>query len=130
MKTQEQKLEEIVQHAIDNGFMLEELAGISADKIQFMVANSRVLWGLKTTDKYFLESSVYGLLFSHEFAKAVFGDELDDCIVGLNDQPLFYHSAPGDSGSDYTLRSWQDGLQKAVVCESPIDYYYSFILPN
>lgn len=128
MKSPEQKLEEVVQLAINNGFMIEELGGIAIDKIQFMAEGKRVRWGLKSINKYFIESSVYGLLFSHAFAKAVFQKgwtcfyegKWQDCkeSEGLRSDRLFFRA------------KYEFHLREAVVTESPLDYYHDFILKN
>ena len=56
-------------------------------------------------------------LFSHDFAKAVFGEKL-----AINTY-LFIES----NVKQERLEEWQYHLMRAVISKDPIDYYYKYI---
>lgn len=59
------------------------------------------------------------LLFSHDFAKALWGEELDSCIACGRS-----HSYLGDcdAGCGNCTPTWEFELQQMVIAEDPIKY--------
>ena len=75
---------EIIKAAIIKArFVPDELLGIPFDKLEITADEYRVQWSLRLADnlhKPLMESSVRGIIFSHEFAKGFWGEaKVDDC---------------------------------------------------
>ena len=68
------KNRDIIKAAIVKAqFVPEELLGVSFDKLEITADEYRVQWSLRLAEsltKPLMESSVRGIIFSHEFAKA------------------------------------------------------------
>ncbi len=80
-----------------------------------------------------LERQAQNVCFSHDFAKAFWGDKpvnqfgADLSYLGTDDDPLKeLHEAAG-SPKHLGLVAWQYHLQQMVLCENPIDYLRKFI---
>jgi len=59
-----------------------------------------------------------GIIFSHDFAKSFFGEEI------LED----YHDNFGNKGGERLVKhGWQYHLQQMVLCSNPIDYLRKFL---
>jgi hypothetical protein len=58
----------------------------------------------------------YQLIFNHDFARALFGDE--DALVSNNSY---------GAGHTGTGPAWKMHLQQAVISDDPIDYMYSVV---
>lgn len=71
-----------------------------------------------------LECQVKIIVFSHDFAKAFWGEgenqnrEFDDF-----GSPTYKYS----NGSFFSIPEWQHHLQQMVLCSNPIDYLRKFI---
>lgn len=67
--------------------------------------------------------TVYSVIFSHDFAKAFWGDDYvcSDCC-----QPLSTKACQGSSHS-FSVRAWQIHLQKLVLEEEPLLYLKRFL---
>lgn len=103
--TNKQKLEALIQKAIDNGFPNKD--GFTIDNFGRVYA-----WFPSLEDKtnwYRPES----IVFNHEFAKALFGE-------GLVDKEDIDHVTAGMSNFEYHL-------QQAVINEDPISYMYETV---
>ena len=64
-------------------------------------------------------------LLSHDFAKAVFGEEVEHDFV--DDKCINCELIHGLWGGSLCKDGWQYYLQQAVISKDPIDYYYQFI---
>ena len=93
MKTQADKLKAVIDKGIKNQW----------DYLRWLITIAS-WYDVKQFDKEKMITMpfVYSILFSHDFAKAFFGEE---------------HWL-------YGKRPWQYHLQQAVVSDDPIEYYY------
>jgi len=112
-----EKLKAVLEKAIKGGWRPEDFEGMSEDKFAFSISKevNRVVWSFvlfSGKEKSTSESSVYGVLFSHDFAKAFF------------DAGFFCCSICEDR---YNISLWQYHLQQAVLSEHPLDYYYNHL---
>ena len=90
--TQEAKLQKIIEKALENGWK---------DIVSRLVVED-ILQEVH-------ECGCSEILFSHSFAKAIWGEER---VTGLT----------GDEYYEYP--NWQHHIQQAVISDDPIDYYY------
>lgn len=103
--TQSQKLGALLDKAVDNGFKSSRLTSATA-------------WQTLLRDYSLEEIDYFELIFNHDFAKALWGDnpkiwETDDSYLDNDD--------PSDNGF---IWNWQYHLQQAVIAEDPIVYMY------
>lgn len=99
--TDEQVLKRCVEIAVENGWKLLDEGGKETQ--------------ISTTLGYFRSScGCYPIIFSHPFAKALWGD----VMVTTN---LFWLTDTGHR-NEYHLPNWQHHLQQMVLAENPIDY--------
>jgi hypothetical protein len=104
--TQSEKLEKLVEYAIENGFELKDwdrLPEVPGAKQMFI----NTLGDAKT------------LIFNHDFAKALFGKE-EICITCEQSRT---HVAYRCDFPAYEL-TYRHFLQQAVIAPNPIDYMY------
>lgn len=102
--TNQQILEKAIQKAIDGGWKQPD---------------PTVVWWRSSEG---ITREAYGLIFNHDFAKALWGDELIQYPEGdtytvtalLNPTPNFCRSTE--------LFVWQYHLQQMVIAEDPIKY--------
>jgi hypothetical protein len=95
------KNSEIVKAAISKAhFTPEELHGISFEWIDCEATDFRVTWSLQLTPdikKPLMESSVQGIIFCHDFAKAFWGEQdqwsTTQCTCGGVDFHIAGHDA-------------------------------------
>lgn len=108
--TDQEKLEALLQKAIDGGWELPHEAYDwevrPNDMIRFTSIDD------ETQDPGTWYMPLEQLIFNHEFAKALFGDE-----PGLGAIPGYIDDAP----------NWQYHLMLAVVSDNPIDYMYQAV---
>ncbi len=94
--TKQQKLTKLIEIAIENGlktpFLEKEVLTINCGR-QFGKNHSLTLWR-------------NGLLLSHDFAKAIWGEEDGTGLEGVN------------------FPKWQMHLQQAVISDDPLEYYW------
>lgn len=108
--TQSDKLQALIQKAIENGWDVPPIFSVidnsNEDVIMFDITFS--------ADEEWAgwEPSLNTVLFSHDFARALFGEESDGTEF-----------VEGMFGEQPKLR-WKYHLQQAVISEDPIDYMY------
>ena len=124
MKT-EKKLKKIIEFAVERGW--EDLKGEYDET------------AINVHLPFIVDSGYcFGILFSHSFAKAVFGGEgvCSDC--GENEEENYddgickycNEDLPHDSNGFGEMEgepAWQFHLQQAVVSEDPVQYYFDYI---
>jgi hypothetical protein len=123
--TQAEKLGSLVKRAVKQGYDPTELTtGSKQDKGRYLVKMTK-------------PSQIRGLLFDHDFARALFGEQkveiwIDDSATSYEGpQPLLggtahypYHEG---AGMEFVFKAWTFHLQMAVIDEQPIDYLYGIV---
>lgn len=117
--TNQEILEKTIKKAIDGGYNFQEMPGEIGDLWLNKMDEWQIEW---KTDQYTWNYSVTGLIFSHDFAKALWGEEehgtdgakwgtVDDCTrCGMIDHEYS------------TMYCWQYHLQQIVIADDPIKY--------
>ena len=128
----QQKLKKIIEYATKRGWK-----GWNKDwhimhinpggSIQIVIQDEK-----KPEDYDYSSIHSYSFLFSHDFAKAVFGkiDEwyITDCDCGGIDFHLGGHDAHKDGCARVKAdRGYEFHLKEAVISKDRIDYYFNFI---
>lgn len=67
------------------------------------------------------------IIFSHEFAKAFWGEEPYRGWVRFYDKDYVVDKKVLPEFEETPIKEWQYHLQKMVLCENPIDYLRKFI---
>ena len=114
------KLKKIIEYAVERGY------GYSPSKIEVkrVPPNRGIMLAYFYGDNYIpspQDYTLYEILFSHDFAKAVFGEETITYIDFESDNSTETQMLPGP------VKSYVYHLQQAVISKDPIDYYYQFI---
>lgn len=100
--TQPEKLEALIERAIKCGFV-----------------GNRFFYHRGSKLKYYPDISVNDLIFNHDFAKSLWGEEKlsrDDLHAVKKEGDIFY--------SVDLIPVFQYRLQQAVISDEPIDYMY------
>ncbi len=122
----EKKLKKVIEYAVENGWTYANGAEFAVDKVVHG-------WDITIfNDDGMVTTELFTILFSHDFAKAVFGEK-PTCsfdgseFSGLNkiDQCKLNGHAPWDV---FVLEAWEYHLQQAVISEDPIEYYFDYIV--
>ncbi len=115
------KLKAVVEYAVEQGWAYRGLTEFESIKMEDNDGNPYVYLSIQDTDNILYHSvSLNALLFSHDFAKAVFGEE-GKCEYNTCTNCGAYID-PGDNHV-----CWQYHLQAAVISENPIKYYYDYV---
>ena len=125
--TKQKKLKKIIEYAVEREWDKEKFWGkkLVSDDIHSYLAT----W-----------HNANSLLFSHDFAKAVFGEEKERVLAcpscdfykeySKHETALFCE-ADGRKLKEGEVtpwtQEWKNLLQEAVLEKDPIDYYYKFI---
>lgn len=73
---------------------------------------------------------IEGLLFNHDFARALWGDE-HDCDAGFHEKKTIFHNPATNKDEvldeSYTVyclhqKDWKHHLQNMVIADNPIEY--------
>ena len=120
--TKQKKLEAIIEYAVSRGWEGEP----NLDMIDRLFRVSAYPYGF-----------VYKTLFSHDFAKAVFGEEeicygckesteknYDDGMCKNCCKNAAHDENVGDMDFD---SAWKVYLQQAVIADDKIDYYFEYV---
>jgi len=107
------KLQKLIEIAVANGWRAPTNTG-------------KYIEGLAKT---LIHQGHENLIFSHDFAKAIWGEEDLDIWVGGHADNLPKQNQPGiictDPGSAYWIgKKWQYHLQQAVISDDPLEYYW------
>lgn len=96
--------------ALDRGW--KPVKGIDTEFLNFEIGTTRIVFSFRQGDinVSLMESSVYGTIFNHDFAKSLFGE-----------QPT---RTPAYSDA---MENWQFHLQKMVIEPDPIAYIGRFL---
>lgn len=123
MKTDADMLQIIIEYAVERGWNAGDFFdyGWKTYGIHF-IDEEKVYPYLdeekKCIKEFFYTGGIYSILFSHSFAKAVFGEE------GVKDWPCDYKVFDEEKCK---IPAWQYHLQQAVISDNPILYYYNFV---
>ena len=108
--TNQQTLEQAIQEVTRQGW---SPLLISGERIYFEISDNatRVKFGYKMEDRNvpIVEWSAFGLIFNHDFAKALWGEE-----------PYGFEGT--DVMIEYPSLEWQHHLQQMVLSDDPIKY--------
>ena len=74
----------------------------------------------ETTVAYIMQSDPRLYVYSHDFAKALWGEGLDCAYCGL--PPHRVHPKPCPEGNNIWPYLWEYHLQQMVIAEDPIKY--------
>ena len=139
--TNEQILTKVIQKAIDGGFysFADGLfgnpefvisGGVSPEQ-DFMRGGFRIQvkdWPPEDA------VSIERIIFSHDFAKALWGDQivtdLENKYDYLGNPNAVIPTDHEPSGTDYDYPVWMWHLQQAVVSEDPVSYMYKAVFGN
>lgn len=98
-----------IEKAIKNGYHAPGLEMIPMTELSFSIYENRVIWSLEKLNKGIVKASIYGTIFSHDFAKAFWGKERFT-----------------DRFGEERIK-WVSQLQIMVLAEDPISYLSQFI---
>lgn len=111
--TQAEKLEALVRKAFDNRWRDGQLEPIVDPIIE--IGRPIRLWQIAATDLIPIDLGVSAIIFDHDFAKALFGEQPVPVQVGSS--VILDPLKPG----------WMGRLQEAVIADDPIDYMYEAV---
>lgn len=129
MATKQQILEKAIQKAIDGGW---KATMTIADNGHVNVDAD----GLHLAFYQDYEGTHNDIIFSHDFAKALWGEELTDIWIEdsdlcMGDQPLLggLVGYPYNEGSGVSFKTpqWQYHLQQMVIAADPIIYLSNYL---
>ena len=107
----EQILKKAIEKAVKNGYDFNKAKKIS-DQIDNIVSRNILFSGADTD----IVKSTYGLIYSHDFAKAFFGEEIHKVMV---------------LDKEYAIKSdlyeWQYQLENMVLEEEPLKYLEKYL---
>jgi hypothetical protein len=106
-----------IKKAISNGWQPYE--GIDSSMLAWDISRTRVIFRYKDIAPLG-EHSWYGMMFSHEFAKALWGEEREWNVAGREEED-------GSGYSGYVIPYWQGMLQQMVVAKDRIAYLASHL---
>ena len=102
------KLKKIIEFAVEREYQPFKTLDIKYC-IKIEVFGKRVLFSFQNMGKVeIVKKGTNDILFSHDFAKAVFGEQ-----ITLNKMSR--------------MPDWKFHLQQAVTSKDPIEYYYKFV---
>ncbi len=127
------KLKAVIERAVEGGWELPNEAWeyeVQSDRILILTSMGLDDEGHEVPGSW--RVSTYEILFSHEFSKAFWGEELvcDNCgeLVQWDDDSRW---CSGFCADKYRPREdmyeWAFHLQQAVLSESPLDYYFNHL---
>jgi hypothetical protein len=110
--TERQILVSAIAKAVDNGY-IKEIDGEEAFLGTKNCFGSRLYWSTKKYPRAegFYVQNVFDLIYSHDFAKALWGND-DDRESGGDFSPQAFIKQP----------LWKSMLQQMVIAEDPIKY--------
>jgi len=112
----EEILKKAIEKAVKNGYFIPQ-----TDKM--LVGQFSRIYGKKTVQGWYFASIIY----SHDFAKAFWGEEK---LCGICLQPFdcgYDHEENFESGEKNYFIQWQYHLKEMVISENPIKYLEQFI---
>lgn len=128
--TQSQKLEKLIQKAINGGWNLH------TDELKLWDSSR---WLPKDRAFNIADAAIHThclkeVIFNHDFAKALFGEEKK---VSPAEASMLGYSTGGkfDRGSNSAFqviinKGWKAHLQQAVISEDPISYMYKVVFSD
>jgi len=113
--TKQEIIYKAIKKAMRNGWMPEELKGISKELITIEVTESRIHWRLRLNMDgvpltSLMISSIYGIIFDHSFVEALTKDKR--VIIDLKTGAL----------GKIDMTQWKLHLIKMVLEKDPVNY--------
>lgn len=133
--TQAEKLEALVRRAIENGWRPSSLE-FKLSEVRTRFPFHGLLVGFKTKQASAtifgynwepIEIPVSELIFNHEFARALFGEEQRYCLNPDCFQEKSHPNGSCDIGYGFDLHAFEFHLQQAVISKDPIGYMYGAV---
>ncbi len=120
--TKEKKLKKIIEYAVERGYDIE-LSGSG---------NVKIFNGKEKAERIVASTE---FIFSHDLAKAVFGEALSKTkIITRTRNTYNWNVTPPEIVKTTKVkyktrcgRSWRHHLREAVISKDPTDYYYQYI---
>jgi hypothetical protein len=104
--TNQEVLERAIQKAVDSGFGSD----LIDEKSQYINKEGIVKHFISTLDDYGIE----GLIYNHDFAKALWGEELETFTLSFKIE--------GTKAPDIPHYKWERHLQNMVIAPDPFKY--------
>lgn len=117
--TNEEILEKAFKKAFKNGFRDLHENRLAYD----LIVNIPRRYGVNTTN----ELVIRGLIFSHSFAKAFWGEPIDHEFSSITNLCVKCGLDAAEWGGSYCGEGWQFHLQQMVLEEDPIKYLERFV---
>ncbi len=115
--TNEQILKQAIEKAVANGLNLNSFG----EKVH---KDFDILFCDIITDRYFSDWNCYNFIFSHDFAKAFWGERYICCECKTERDVKFY--CPNCLERRYHS-TWQHHLQQMVLEKEPLQYLVKFL---
>jgi hypothetical protein len=119
--SQKDKLQALIQRAIDNGFSWDNYIKAMG---YYLDTTPSSLFG-QYLGFVVPKEIVYVLIFNHDLAKALFGNG-PNCAY-CSEPPHNVHPSSCPEGNNIWPYLWEYQLQQAVLANNPIDYMYEVI---
>lgn len=123
--TQSEKLQALIQKAIENGFSFAVLGQVGDVYCGVDGTASWAIIKLKDIHEEIWRVPSQVLIFNHDFARALFGNGPNCAYCAA--PPHNMHSSNCIEGSNIWPYLWEYQLQKAVISSSSIDYLYKAV---
>ncbi len=139
-------LDKALTKALSNGYTTTK--GVDPSVLRFdEIKNHRIYWSIHDTraeqSTPYMQSSVYGTIFSHDFAKAFWEEEEIESTLWrifnppVEGEPVTYvgtyvlrwgkEPEPTVAFAPAELPAWQYHIQQMVLEENPIQYLKKFL---
>ena len=105
--TRQTKLQKLIEIAAENGWDLFYEERVEYKNFEWYVSRDKFYY-TRSYNTHPDEYSFFDVLFSHDFAKAIWGEE----------QHRFGRNIVG------TLKEWEWRIQEAVISDDPLEYYW------
>lgn len=115
--TDQEILTKAIENAQNNGYLGDELNGL--ERKTLMSNYSKVL-GKQIMFRWWS----YSIIFSHDFAKAFWGEADDESKLPSNSS---INLSPSTGPYEFNRAGWQYHLQQMVLEENPIKYLERFL---
>jgi len=117
--TQSEKLEALVRKAIDGGW--QDLT----HTMEWDTADQQWRYDAIGGEEWHSQIDLNTVIFNHDFAKALFGDNISEAVDSAFMSASFSSELDIDQAGLVTI--WQYRLQQAVIAEDPVGYMYGVV---
>lgn len=118
--TGSEKLQKVIEKAVENKFLVDGVIVSKARVVKDFSSLSIHIWFTQDNSLDF-ETSYNRLIFSHDFAKAFWGEVMVTTNMHWYNEAMHLH--------EYHLPAWQHHIQQLALTpeEDRINYLYSFV---